>query len=365
MQIMALLNHFFKLIPLILTNIPLIIAGLIGFGLLVFIHELGHFLFCKLFSVSTPSFSIGFGPRIFSKKIGETEFVISALPGGGYVEIAGAQEVGQGDQKEAARKDRHSFAVKPYYQKMLILAGGIVFNLIFAYVVIISLALVGLPDYTTTIKTVTPDSAADKAGIKAHDYISAINNELVADNVQVLLQKLDTYKNQEIQVMLARDGNMITIPVQLASRLGVEFEMQEKKALPFMEAIRHGIASTNSIIINTVMVLKNMFACKSVNGLGGPLRVFSETIKGASKGLKIFFLLLAIISVNLAIINIVPLPIFDGGQALFYTIEAITGRPLADRTRYMIHYITWICVIALIIFLSFKDTLYICKTYFN
>src|SRR5690606_27744818 len=103
-----------------LISIPL---GLFGIGFLIGFHELGHFLFCKLFSIRTPSFSIGFGPKLFSKKIGGTEFVISPIPLGGFVEIAGAAEVGQGDQKEASSRDKESFAVKPYYQKLLVMCG--------------------------------------------------------------------------------------------------------------------------------------------------------------------------------------------------------------------------------------------------
>ena len=110
-----------------------IIIGIMGIGFLIGFHEFGHFIFCKIFHIRTPSFSIGMGPRIFKKKIGETEFALSLLPLGGYVEIAGAAEVGQGEQKEAYSTDQNSFASKPYYQKMLVMAGGIVFNLMFAY----------------------------------------------------------------------------------------------------------------------------------------------------------------------------------------------------------------------------------------
>jgi len=99
------------------------IAGILGIGFLIGIHEFGHFLFCKLFKIRTPSFSIGFGPKIFEKQIGETLFKISAIPFGGYVEIAGSAEVGQGEQKEAYAKDEYSMAVKPYWQKMLVMAG--------------------------------------------------------------------------------------------------------------------------------------------------------------------------------------------------------------------------------------------------
>ena len=101
----------------LLHHLSLIIVGIAGIGFLIGFHELGHFVFCKLFRIRTPSFSIGMGPRIIKKKIGETEFALSLLPLGGYVEIAGAAEMGQGDQKDAQSTDAHSFSSKPYYQK--------------------------------------------------------------------------------------------------------------------------------------------------------------------------------------------------------------------------------------------------------
>ena len=110
-----------------------LIIGILGISFLIAFHELGHFLFCKLFNIHTPSFSIGFGPRLISKKIGSTEFKISVIPLGGYVEIAGSAEPGQGKQKDANRMDEQSFAIKPFWQKFLVMIGGILFNMAFAY----------------------------------------------------------------------------------------------------------------------------------------------------------------------------------------------------------------------------------------
>ena len=121
------------------------ITGIIGIAFLIFIHECGHFIMCKIFGVRTPSFSIGFGPKLLTKKIGDTEFSISAIPFGGYVEIAGNAEIGQGDQKEAFARDEGSFAVRPFYQKFCIMIGGILFNLLFAYLVLIFVFAAGLP----------------------------------------------------------------------------------------------------------------------------------------------------------------------------------------------------------------------------
>src|SRR5579871_1903884 len=155
------------------------IAGLFGIGFIIGFHEFGHFLFCKLFKVRTPSFSIGFGPRIISKKIGGTDFALSAIPLGGYVEIAGASEVGQGDQKEAHARDEHSFAAKPWYQKFIIMFGGILFNVMFAYFAFSLLFLMGMPksmllypqNATPVLAVVAPNSPAEQAGLKVGDKL--------------------------------------------------------------------------------------------------------------------------------------------------------------------------------------------------
>lgn len=187
------MDYLLNIFPL-LYKIVLIFIGLLGINFLIAFHELGHFLFCKLFKIKTPSFSIGFGPYIWSKKIGDTVFALSSIPFGGYVEIAGVQEVGQGEQKEAQRKDTYSFVSKPYYQKLLVLLGGILFNLIFAYAAFIALFYTGIPktllmypyQATPVITSVTPESAAHQAGLQPQDKIIAINHQAVNDNFLTL-----------------------------------------------------------------------------------------------------------------------------------------------------------------------------------
>ena len=219
-QIADLLSNPFMLIK----SVFLIIVGIFGIGFLIGFHELGHWAFCKLFKVHTPTFSIGMGPRIFQKKIGDTVFALSAIPLGGYVEIAGAEEVGQGDQKTAKSRDKYSFAVKPYWQKMLILGGGIMFNMIFAYFAFILVFLLGAPkspilypmNATTTIKTVIADSAAKKYGLHDGDTILSINGKSFAD-VEQLIKGIKDIPNKRVKIAVERDGAQKTIPVTIGS----------------------------------------------------------------------------------------------------------------------------------------------------
>ena len=349
-----------------------IIVGLLGIGFLIGFHELGHFIFCKIFKIRTPSFSIGMGPRLLTKKIGETEFSLSLLPLGGYVEIAGAAEVAQGDQKEAYSRDDDSFAVKPYYQKMLVMAGGIIFNLFFAYAAFSFLYYVGMPktpflypiNSSSTISSVENDTPAAQAGLLPNDKIMAIDDKIVTNGTEAI-DIIKLRPNEPTKFLILRDGQEKTLDITLSSRLileqetgllGVEFDIPSSGII---ESIKRGIAATHYLIGHIVNSFKKIFMGKELNNIGGPLMVISQTIKGAQKGFKIFLLLLAFISINLAILNIIPLPIMDGGQALFYTIEALLRRPLNEKIREYIHYATWIFLLMLIVYLSIKDIIMI------
>ena len=359
----------------LLKNALFIFIGILGIGILIGFHELGHFIFCKIFSISTPSFSIGMGPQLIKKKIGETTFSLSAIPLGGYVEIAGMSEVGQGEQKESGRKDKHSFASKPYYQKLLVLSGGIIFNLLFAYIIFIALFMFGIPktpilfpeDVPAVIGSVQPGSAAEKYHLKMNDKITAINNQPI-NNVIELNKRLQELPSQNINLVVERDGQPVTLELVTDSRtangkqvgvLGVSFhDTGASKELPaesFIDSIKHGISATNKCIHLTFVAFQSIFKQRTMDGLGGPLLVISETIKGIKKGVKIFLIMLAFISINLAILNLIPVPIMDGGQILFTTLEAIFRKEIPENIKLIIHYICWLGVIFLAVYLSIYD----------
>lgn len=346
-----------------------IVLGLFGIGFLIGIHELGHFLFCKLFNIRTPSFSIGIGPRLIEKKIGDTVFTISALPIGGYVEIAGAQEVGQGDQAEAYRDDEYSFSRKPYYQKLLVMLGGIMFNILFSYFALSLLFYLGMPQTpliypshaSTTIKTVVEKSPAASANLQEGDRIIAFNDTKLENSPEKLIEEIKKQPNQPITLTIERNNQITTVPATIGSQkvkdqefgyLGVEFVIP---SFSLGESIKYGIQATHTLIGKIALIFKQIFTRETFNSLGGPLMVISQTVHGASKGFKIFLLLLAFISVNLAVLNLIPVPIMDGGQIVFYTIEAITGRKIPDRVREYIHYACWIGFLILVVYLSIKD----------
>lgn len=353
-------------IGFIAQNFLFIAAGVIGIGFCIGFHELGHYLFCKLFDIRTPSFSIGFGPSLWKKKIGETQFSLSAIPLGGYVEIAGAAEVGQGDQKESHSRDKRSFAVKPYWQKLLVLLGGIIFNLMFAYFALILLHIIGMPKSIPVVKSVAENSVAQSLALQPNDRIMTVNNEEIGQDLSKLYNALLTGK--ETSLTVSRNEQISTITVTAGTTpetLGAGFVSIKNDGLSFGESIKRGIALTNKYIIGTIMSIKHMFAKRDVTGLQGPLSIIQIISKGLRESFGLYLLVLALISISLAVFNLLPLPILDGGQILFYTIEAIIRRPLPTKVKEYIHIGSWIFILGLIVWLSAQDVWRMVKPVFT
>ena len=359
---------FLAQIALLLQQAFFILLGFFGMGFLIGFHELGHFLFAKFFNVRVPSFSLGFGPRLLTKKIGETDFSLSAIPFGGYVEIAGSDEVGQGEQKDAHATDERSFANKPYYQKLLIMLGGIFFNLMSAYFIMIVLFMTGIPQtpliQTPIISVVHQESAAESNGLQVGDRIISINEEDVAYNAQRIQQIIHPLALKEAMIVIERDGQKLTKTILVGGKetengtiglLGVEFTSVSTPPHSCIAAFVLGIAACNRWIRDTFVGFKLLFSRAGVKKIGGPIMIIAMTVQSAAKGWQIFLLLLALISINLAVLNLIPLPILDGGQILFATIEAIIRRPIPDKVREYIAIGTWLMFIVLFIYLSIND----------
>jgi len=360
-------------------------AGIAGIGLLIIVHELGHFLFCKLFRVSTPTFSIGLGPKLFSKKIGSTEFTLSALPFGGYVEIGGLAEIGQGEQKDAAstkQTDRYAFAHKPYYQKMLILLGGIIFNILFAFVTFWVIFWSGAPkspifspqNATTTVSMVAEKSPAHKAGLKAGDTILSINTTPLNNDAYKIGSIMEPLAHKNVILLIERGGATHTINFVAGERLrlgkktgslDIAFQLKELPGESFFDAYKSSIVFTWHWIKNTAQAYANLFLSRDTSQMSGPLSLFEQSIKSVAQGAAIFWALLALISINLAILNLIPLPIFDGGQLVIQTIEALIRRNIPLRIKEYIFIVSWLFIILLTIFFSAKDIMRMAGSHIN
>lgn len=351
-----------ELIVTILTKLLYTSIGIIGISFLIGFHELGHFLFCKLFDIETPTFSIGFGPVIASKKIGETQFTLSAIPLGGYVEIAGSVAETTQPSPEEQSVNKRLFSNKPFYQQLFVMIGGIGFNLIFAYLVFMGVAYKGLPttplltphNNIPVIQQFATDSIAEKAGAHIGDRIIAANGiSIIENSITQLIDIIRQHHENNLSIIVERNGEQHTLiiptPENTPVLLGVTFERIEKPGAPLQEAFWTGIYLTNYYIKQTAYAFASIINKKRVEGMAGPLMIIHMVGTGATQGISIFFIFLAIISINLAVLNLLPLPIFDGGQILFYGMEALL------HIKRHIHLISWIMVLILAFYLSLKD----------
>ncbi len=369
------ITHFSQLL-LSFQHLFSILLGILGIGFLIGFHELGHFLFAKLFKVRVPSFSLGFGPRLLTKKIGETEFCLSAIPFGGYVELAGAAEVGQGEQKDAFATDEGSFAVKPFYQKLLVMLGGILFNFAFAYFAMILLFMTGIPKTPhisqPVIAIVHQQSAAENGGLHIGDRIISINEQPIARNVQEIQKIIQPLALKKATVVIERNGEQFTKTILVNGKeteagpvgvLGVEFDYLPTPTHSFKDALTLGINTCNRWVKETINGFLQLR--RNIGMVGGPVMIIAMTTKSSTQGWQIYLLLLALISINLAVLNLIPLPILDGGQILFFSIEALIGRPIPHKIREYIHIATAIMFMILFAYLTINDISRLASSYID
>jgi len=336
--------------------------GLLGIGLVMAVHEFGHFIFGKLFNVHIPNFSIGMGPKIASKKIGETTFSLSLIPVGAYVEA-------DNDPKTAGGKHR-TISHKTYLQKMAIVSGGILGNLLLAYLIFIGLSLTGVPANPLlmqkspySIEKILPDSLAEKNGLQKGDRILTFNNVDVSNEVTLLLKLLKT-TDQEALLTVERDNKIETITLTHSQdkqkkgiTLGVEFKFPSLAPVNFGQACIQSSTLVMQLLKNTAQGFMQAFTQKSASNFAGPLMMISLTAQSARNGFASLFLFLAFISVGLAFLNAIPLAVLDGGHALIYTLEALLGHTLPESFERAFQYLSLGLLGILFLYLTYKDIL--------
>lgn len=338
----------------------IILNFILVLGILIFVHELGHFLVAKWSGVKVEKFSLGFGPKLFGKQIGETEYLVSAFPLGGYVKMFGEgfnevelidQESGQAPQEPQqqltdAEKAR-SFSHKSIPQRMAIVLAGPLFNMLFAWLLLIGLFMTGMPILKATVGEVMPGKPAAAAGIRKGDLITAVNGQRivqwedfsarmagVSDTVTLAITRADKSLTIQLKPQLGESKNMfgetVTKPI-----IGVSpaYDFSTER-FGLSDAITLGNAKAIEVTRLTALSLVKLFqGVVPLNSLGGPMMIADMANKAAQTGGATFFMLLAVVSINLGILNLLPIPVLDGGHLLFYSIEAIIRRPVPQKVR--------------------------------
>ncbi len=345
------------------------IATIIVLGVLVFVHELGHFLVAKLFGVRVDAFSLGFPPKLLHKKIGETDYRLSVVPLGGYVKLFGENP---GDEVPP-ELEPVSFSHQPLWHRFLIVMAGPTFNLLFAAVALfLVFAFSGIPYLTTTVGGVKEGSPAAQAGLESGDRILAVAGEKVG-RWEDLSQKIRQIGEHPLTLSVQRGEKVfpVTLPPESmettdifgakVSAVIIGITSGEQVATehvgPF-RALEQGVVYTGRLTWLTVESLYKLLARQvPLKSIGGPILIAQVAGRQAKMGVAYLVQFMAALSVNLFLLNLLPIPVLDGGHLFFFTLEAIRGKPVAVQHREMAQGLGLMLILALMILVFYQDIL--------
>lgn len=332
-----------------------ILAAIFVFGVLVTVHEFGHFITAKLTGMRVDEFAIGFGPKLYQQKDGETLYSLRAIPLGGYNKIAGM------DPDEPVTEN--SFNSKPIPARMLVILAGALMNFILPVILFSGIFMVeGRVQVVNepVLGVVVDEMAAARAGLKAGDRIVTINNKPMQSWTEVVTT-LRGAGTEEVTLTAERDGALKTYkmtPVynKEAGRalIGISPKL-EKESLGFFGSIKEGFIYTKNIIMSMINGLYKIVSGNAPADVSGPIGVAQMAGQVAEKGLLPLMNFVAFLSINLGVINLLPLPALDGGHFVLLILEALRGKPLGSKAMTNIQMIGVAMILALTVFSTFKD----------
>jgi regulator of sigma E protease len=343
-----------------------VFSAIVVLGVLIFVHELGHFLFAKLFGVGVEKFSLGFGPKVAGFRRGETEYLLSAFPLGGYVKM-----VGEADDGELSAEDRaRSFQGKPPLKRIGIVAAGPVFNLLFAWFLLVVVYLIGVPAVTSKIGEVVKDKPAAKAGVLAGDLVIAINGSPIT-RWDELAKRIAETKSGQVAVTVKRGQQHLVFhmtPEQRTSKnlfgesvnapvVGIVSakEVVVDRFGPVDAFVKGSVQTWNVISLTYVSLGKLVERVIPLDTVGGPIMIAKMAGEQASEGGVSFLAFMALLSVNLGVLNLLPVPILDGGHLIFYLCEMIFRRPVSMKVREVAQQIGLVLLISLMVLAFYND----------
>jgi regulator of sigma E protease len=344
-----------------------IFAFVIVLGILVFFHEFGHFIMARLFGVGVEKFSLGFGPRLFGKKVGITDYRVSAVPLGGYVKMVGEEP----DSDVAPADIPVSFTHKHVFKRMIIVAAGPLFNLILAIMIFFVIFLIsGTFILKPVVGTVEQSSPAAKAGIVKGDLIESIDGTPIT-NWEEMAEIISGCNGKRLSVSVIRNGAILKLDIlpelkmaknifgedikRYAMGIASAGDVYSKELNPF-EALYESMRQTYKITYLTVVsIVKLIQGTLSAKTLGGPIMIAEMAGQQAREGIANLAFFIALLSINLAVLNFLPIPVLDGGHLLFFFIEAVIGKPVNTKMREIAQQVGIFVLIVLMIYVFYND----------
>ncbi|MDH5526021.1 MAG: RIP metalloprotease RseP [Nitrospirota bacterium] len=335
-------------------------------AVLIFVHELGHFLVARWCKVRVLTFAIGFGPTMFSRTRGHTEYALKAIPLGGYVKM-----FGEDPEEELPESEKNeTFSGKTVWQRMAIVFAGPLFNLVTAALIFCGVFLAGVPMLMATVGDVQADSPAAIAGVQVGDRITAIGNGKVTewDDIRALVQESHgatlpvtvergrttlhlsiTPQNTVGKNLFGEDVGMWLIGIQPQG----DFETRRHNPVAAMWL---GLEKTWDVTYMMALgIAKLIQGAIPASTIGGPILIAQMTGEQVDQGMLNVTLFVALLSINLGILNLLPIPVLDGGHLVFLAAEALRGRPVSDRVRDVAQQAGLFLLLALMAFAFYND----------
>lgn len=358
------------------------IIFIVVLGVLIFAHELGHFLVAKKCGMRVDEFGLGFPPRVFGKKIGETIYSLNWIPFGGFVKIFGENPSDNPGAEHSAINESRSFGKKNRGLQVAVLVAGVAFNIIFAWLVIFASFVSGFPapvGYYQGLPVENPrliltqvlvDSPASKAGLQTGDAIISVvanSNSLANLTADTVSDFMNQYESEEILLGYERGkekGEVKVAPIAgiVAGRvaIGVGLDLIGTVKLPFFRALWESAKTTGSLLVAITKGLGEFFYKAltfqaDFSEVAGPIGIAGLVGTAASLGFANLLGFVAFISLNLAVINLLPFPALDGGRLLFVVIEAIRRRPLNPKIVNYLNGIGFALLLILMLVITYKD----------
>ncbi|WP_285906275.1 RIP metalloprotease RseP [Pseudodesulfovibrio pelocollis] len=319
------------------------IAIILALGGLIFFHELGHFAVARFFGMGVRTFSLGFGPRLAGFTSGRTEYKLSAIPLGGYVQLAGEQ-----GEEEKDFPDDQLFSGRPAWQRLCVVAAGPIFNFLLAFLIYWFLAMAqGQGVVMPTVGDVMPESPAFEAGLRKDDHVLSVDGKPM-DSWNELVETIRAGNETPLRFEVARGdarlyltvtprvntvknlfGEEVTVPMVGIGQGGV-IEYRPVEGLGAGMALSHTWTMSKVVVKGFVSIIERLIPVESI---GGPIMLAQMVHSSAQSGFYDLLGMVAIISINLAIINLLPIPVLDGGHIVYFLLEMIFRRPISDRWK--------------------------------
>ena len=335
-------------------------------GVIILIHEFGHFIFAKKAGIYVYEFSIGMGPRIFkwTRKNDETEYSIRLIPIGGFVQMAG-EEI---EDDPEVPKDK-KFSVKTFGQKFMTVIAGIMNNFLLAIFLFFLIALFNsAPQNKAIVGEISEDYPAYTSGLKEGDRILKVNGKNAAtyDTLALELQ-VNTGKNIKLEVDRNGQTETVNLKPKKVKENGEEvyrygFTITDEVETGFFASLKYAFSKTFSLLHQMILVIGYLVTGNlNLNALAGPVGIYGIVGTAADAGIWSVLSLIALLSVNVGFINLLPLPAFDGGRLLFIIIEKIKGKPVDPRLENTIHAVGFFLLMALMLLITYNDIIRLIK----